>query len=175
MSRSKNSYEIRALSFLKQFAKYVDNWESVKRVNYAVNMFNMKRHRKVEFLSGATRLCVVTSDYVIKWDRRGDSKYNDCEIFGGCRDEVTFYYNTVVPSGFGYMFCRPTWCFYNGIEFEIMPRVKMPTNDEAELGWEDILTEAEQDFVNSNLIDVETHNWGWFRGQLVFYDYAAMA
>ena len=86
MSRSKNSYEIRAMSFLKQFAKYVDNWESVKRVNYAVNMFNMKRHRKVEFLSGATRLCVVTSDYVIKWDRRGDSKYNDCEIFGGCRD-----------------------------------------------------------------------------------------
>jgi hypothetical protein len=72
----------------------------------------MAHHRHVRVCNGASRIALVTSDYVIKWDynKRGVSSW------GGNVQEVEMY-KIAEKAGYSYLFAELTSVWRNGILF----------------------------------------------------------
>ena len=164
--RSKNSYEIRAMRFIKEISEYITDWDSNVAIRRGLLEYNTMKSRKVQYNHGATRHCLITSDYCVKWDKPRSSASN---LFGGCKEELEFYYNTACREGYSHLFTKPTACFVDGRLFLIMPRVRVAEN----LNVEEHVTPEELDFLKDNIFDVIDHNYGYLHGCFVFYDYAA--
>ena len=60
--RSKNSYEIRAMRFIKEISEYITNWDSNVAIRRGLLEYNTMKNRKVQYNHGATRHCLITSD-----------------------------------------------------------------------------------------------------------------
>lgn len=161
----KSDYRLRAQKFVEQIFPYIQECESPYAYKRAMHEFNLTYHRHVEVASGASRVALISSDYVIKLD------YDDgADSYGGCEDEVTFY-NFAKEKGFDYLLAEITPFLYKQRTFYIMPRIEgIGQYEDAYV--QDFLDERDLDFVENYLYDMHSGNFGWKNNYPIIVDYA---
>lgn len=165
----KTSWEVRAERFARSIypyiARYVSQGRSLMDAVYtAVLNYNADKHRNVRVSSGACRVCLITSDYVIKMD------YNrrNCSDFGGCYDEYNTYLE-VTSDGYGHLLAECSWIHIDGahIDFLAMERVRGVGKTRV-TNW----TEEEERYIRRHIGDLHRYNYGRKNGRGVIIDYA---
>lgn len=162
----KSNYVVRARKFLESFVPYLIQY---KRIEDAVNTYNLAMRRHVEYHYGAVRRCLCLADYAVKWDYDAEEAKN----FGGCEDEVNNY-RFACDHGYDYLFAEITRVEVMGRVFYIMPRVKTLGITTGFYGPDHYLSHDEFDFIYCvmGLYDLHDENWGLVRGQVKIIDYA---
>lgn len=163
----KNDYIVRAMKFIAAIAPYIegccDKWDYFR----AVERFNHDHHRNVKVSNGATRVALITADYVIKFN------YGDrTRLFGGCRDEVRLY-KQAEKDGYEYLFAKITAKVYNHKTYYIMPLVRgIGKYEDTEVT--DFLRFDEVCWIRDHrLFDLHEYNYGFKNGRPIIIDYAA--
>ena len=162
----KSDYITRAKKFLQQIAPLFDDCFYTDDYVRVINWFNHEHNRKVICSYGLTRIALITSDYVIKFD------YDQYEVkhFGGCKSEVDFY-NFAKRKGYAHLFAKITPVIVNGCTYYIMPRINGIGRHENHYVQE-YLDCDDADFVDEYLNDMHDQNYGWKNGYPVIIDYA---
>ena len=166
----KTDYEVRAKAFIKEFAPYLKGIRVTRPNSYriydAVRRFNVDKKRNVKVASGASRIALITSDYVVKLDFgttwAGNSK---TEMLG---------YQQAQKDGYEYLLAKISLYKYCNRNFFIMPRARVAET----LTWRgqkrlwSKLTEDERSYIHANFEDLHENNWGSLNGKLILIDYA---
>lgn len=166
----KTDYEVRAKKFIKEFAPYLKGIRVTRSNSYkiydAVRRFNIDKKRNVKIASGASRIVLITSDYVVKLDFgttwAGNSK---TEMRG---------YEKAKDDGYEYLLAKISLYKCGSRRFYIMPRARVAetlTRKTQIRLWQK-LTEDEQNYIHVNFDDLHESNWGSLHGRLVLIDYA---
>lgn len=168
MKNSKSSYVVRAQRFIRQIYDYIAYCTTPEEFCDAIDMFNKKNHRKVDVSWGATRIALITSDYVIKID------YDREEIqkWGGCADEYRFY-QYAEDCGYEYLFAAIEPYEYENKTFYIMPRIYGIGHLRGYAT--DYLSDDEYNFVVNHVNDLHDENFGIKNKHIIIIDYAAAA
>ena len=162
----KNDYRIRAMRFIEQVYPYIENCDNDPfTCRRAIMRFNATRSRRVIVAHGVSRIALITSDYVIKFDY--DSE--EVERVGGNESEEKFY-AFAKKYGFSHLFAETTSYAYGNKIFYIMPRINNIGKYESDVYW--FLNTEDRDFVRDYLYDMHNFNYGWKDGYPVIIDYA---
>lgn len=162
----KSNYKMRAERFLKMIFPYIEACEYPYQYKRAMNHFNEEHSRKVIVRSGVSRVAIITSDYVIKFDY----DMHEVKRVGGCQSEVDFY-DFAKSEGFEYLFAEITPLEYCGRTFYIMPRIHGIGRKEYCYA-EEFLHGEDEDFVRTYLYDLHDENYGWYHNRPIIVDYA---
>ena len=167
----KHSRYERAVNFLHQIASFISDWNNYFSITEGIKHFNSSKSRKVQYASGMTRYCMITSDYVIKWDKTSEKDEYWTRKFGGVHSEIAFY-EIACNDNREYLFAEAQGYNFNGIEFEIMPRVSYLGMDKGVEAC-DAFDEDDWDYITSHVFDVHDENFGYLHGSPVVIDYAS--
>jgi hypothetical protein len=160
------NYVERAKDFVEQVYPYIANCMSPWKMNDFIHQFNADFDRKVIVRSGLSRIALITSDYVVKFDYDPD----EVESIGGCYNEMAVY-DMAQREGFAYLFAQITPFPYSGRTFFIMPRIRGIGSGNRYA--EDYMTPSEKDFCRRHRItDLHTENYGFRKGHVCIVDYA---
>ena len=162
------NYVERAKHFVRQIDVFLSEGD-IFAVEHEINTFNRSNHRSVRVRFGATRIALLTSDYVIKFDR-ADACEDNVETFGNCEREYNFY-QFAERSGFGYLFAPITKVKGYHRNYYIMPLVRGIGRGNDYIGA--YLTEEELEFVEVYLFDIHEYNYGFKNRKPCIIDYAA--
>jgi hypothetical protein len=162
----KSDYITRAIIFLKKVFPYIVNAADEDEIKENIEYFNLEYHRKVKVGSGLTRVALITSDYVIKFDF-GD--YSDIWEYGGCDVEYSTYLQAQ-KDGFAYLLAKTTPVPYKGNMFYIMPRIDHIGDWDRDI-W-GAVTPRECKWIRDHIADLHCENYGWKRNRPVIIDYA---
>ena len=163
------NYITRAYHFMKQMSKYVRDWESEDEIQVALRMYawDVDRTKCVNFEFGSARYVLMADDFVVKWD------YDSASLnIGGCEDEIKMY-RYAEKCGYAYLLAKITPIFINGRFFYVMPRIE-------DVGRKDIsifnhTTPQEYKWLDENLNDLHSWNYGYKDGKVKVIDYACYA
>lgn len=166
----KSDYRARAIRFLRSIYPYIaGDLTNAFDVEQAVRRYNFDHSRKVEFHNGSARIALITSDYVVKWDYDEDN----VKDIGGCEKEWEMYCFAQKHS-MEYLLAECTLFEYEGIVFEIMPRIRAigRQHHKADLGY--MLSDAEMEWLRKVGILYDLHDWNWGikNNKPVIIDYA---
>ena len=161
------SYEERAKKFIQQVFPYIEDCEDEYDTKECIYHFNVDFNRNVKVANGLSRIALITSDYVVKWDYDMD----EINRIGGCEDEI-YLYAEAEKDGFDYLFAKITRYEYNDRKFYIMPRIR-GINGRSWNYARDYMTEEEKKWCNKyNLTDLHSNNYGFRSGHVCIIDYA---
>ena len=166
----KSDYEVRAQQFIKEFAPYLKGIRVSKSNSYkvreAVRKFNADKNRNIKVASGASRIALITSDYVVKLDFGTTWAGNSATEMRG--------YEQAKKDGYEYLLAKISLYKCRNRKFYIMPRARVAET----LTWKGQkrlwykLTEDEQRYIRNNFEDLHDSNWGSLHGRPVLIDYA---
>ena len=166
----RSDYEARAQQFIKEFAPYLKGVRVSKSNSYkvreAVRQFNVDKKRNVKVASGASRIVLITSDYVVKLDFGTTWAGNSATELRG--------YEQAKKDGYEYLLAKISLYKFHNRKFYIMPRARVAET----LTWQGQkrlwfkLTEGEQKYIRDNFEDLHDSNWGSLNGRPVLIDYA---
>ena len=166
----KSDYEVRAQQFIKEFAPYLKGIRVSKSNSYkvreAVRKFNADKNRNIKVASGASRIALITSDYVVKLDFGTTWAGNSATEMRG--------YEQAKKDGYEYLLAKISLYKCRNRKFYIMPRARVAET----LTWQGQkklwykLTEDEQRYIRNNFEDLHDSNWGSLHGRPVLIDYA---
>lgn len=166
----KSDYEVRAQQFIKEFAPYLKgisvNRSNSHKVREAVRLFNVDKKRNVKVASGASRIALITSNYVIKLDLGTTWAGNSATEVRG--------YERAKKDGYEYLLAKISLYKYRNRKFYIMPRARVAgtfTFKGQKRLWNK-LTKDEQKYICNNFEDLHDSNWGSLHGRPVLIDYA---
>lgn len=161
------NYEERAKDFIKLVFPYIESVDTVWEARTAIELFNVQHNRKVKICNGLSRIALVTSDYVVKFDYDEE----EIEVIGGCDIEVNLY-NIAKQEGFDYLLAKVTPYEYNGHKYYIMPRIR----GIGKYNWNEayeFMTAQECNWCKSHHItDLHCNNYGFRNGHVCLVDYA---
>lgn len=162
----KTHYVARAVKFIKLFFSEMDNPKAMREpwlMQDQVVNFNLKHNRNVHCNNGVSRIALISSDYVVKWDRNPKS----CDS----ENELNFY-RKACDDGMNYLFAQITPFDYNGVTFYIMPRC-VTAESRHKMRWWDYVNDDEYDYISDNIEDLHVGNWGFDKeGHMIIFDYA---
>ena len=159
-------YVERAKDFVEQVYPYITNCMSPWQMNGFIRQFNADFDRKVIVRSGLSRIALITSDYVVKFDYDPE----EVDSIGGCMNEMELYAEAE-KEGFAYLLAEITPFLYSGRMFFIMPRIRGIGSGHHYA--ENYMTPAEKDFCRRHRItDLHTSNYGFRHGHVCLVDYA---
>ncbi len=161
----KTSYIVRAIRFLDEIFPYIEgSLEDLISIWRIVSHYNSVHRRNILVKNGATRIALITSDYVIKWD------YNqrNVNLYGGCEEEAAKY-SFAKDEGYEYLLAETTSIKRNNITFNIMPRIKIHENKPF---LEDLLADDEYDWITTYIGDLHKGNYDIVEGRFIAIDYA---
>lgn len=155
-------YITRANRFLHEIAPYLIGAYTVNEVINRVSQYNEDHHRAVQIAHGATRIALITSDYVIKFNY-GD----DVNEYGGCEEEEEFY-AYACEEGFGAYFAATTGTTVSGRKFWIMPRA----SGVGRVWLYRNVPAVVYEWIIDHVYDLHNGNLGMIDGHVVIIDYA---
>ena len=161
------NYVERAKDFIKQVFPYINECDDPWEVRERIDCFNFEHDRKVKVGNGLSRIALITSDYVVKWD------YDPSEVesIGGCADEVELY-SVAEQEGYGYLFAEITHVTYQNRDFYVMPRINGIGRDDFNYA-EDYMSAEEKAWCSRHhLSDLHGNNYGFRKGHVCIVDYA---
>lgn len=160
------SYVERAKDFIAEVFPYINGSCNPFDVEERIDEYNHTFNRKVLVQNGLSRIALITSDYVVKFDY--DPEEVDC--IGGCQNELTLY-SEAKQEGFAYLLAEITPFSFSGYEFYIMPRIYGIGS-----GFhyaEHYMNPAEKHFCRKHRItDLHSNNYGFRHGHVCLIDYA---
>ena len=163
------NYIVRAQKFVRDIYPFIaGEYKDMDKVAYSIAEFNQMNHRNVKLDHGLTRIALITSDYVVKFD------YDENRVaqFGGGEAEIELY-KQAEADGYAYLFAQITRYEYMGRCFYIMPRIDGIGKYEYQDAWE-FMTDAEYDWCcEHGLFDLHEKNYGWRDGRVCIIDYGA--
>jgi hypothetical protein len=160
------SYVDRAKDFIEQVFPYIDPCQNPRDARQRILMFNANFNRKVIVSSGLSRIALITSDYVVKFDYDPE----EVECIGGCENEIEIYAHAT-EEGFEYLFAKLTPYTYNNRTFYIMPRIYGIGRGQNYA--EHYMTHEERNFCRKYRIsDLHFNNYGFRNGHVCLVDYA---
>ena len=163
----KNDYAVRAMKFIAAIAPYIEGCCETWDYRRAVAKFNSNYHRNVKVASGVTRVALITSDYVIKFNYG-----NRLRDFGGCGNEVRLY-KQAEKDGYAYLLAKITAKVYDYKTYYIMPLIRGIGKYEETDVWT-FLKPDECDWLHAHgVFDLHEYNYGFKNGYPVIIDYAA--
>ena len=160
------SYIERAKDFITEISPFIRDWTDLFLVECDVGAFNHQKDRKVIMRHGLSRIALITSDYVVKYD----FDPFEVECIGGCEAEVELYKHAV-EDGFAYLFAEITHYNYEGKDFYIMPRVRGIGTGDCN-GYHLMSVKEKRWCEKQNLEDLHCGNYGFRNGQICIVDYA---
>lgn len=161
------SYIERAKDFIEQVFPYIDECYAPWKVREQIDCFNSDHNRKVKVGNGLSRIALITSDYVVKWD------YDEDEVgcIGGCADELAMY-SIAEQEGYSYLFAKITQVTYRDRDFYIMPRIYGIGRHAWDYA-EDYMSAEEKAWCHRHAItDLHCNNYGFHKGHVCIVDYA---
>ena len=160
------SYIERAKDFIEQIYPYIEGNMCPGYIRECINRFNTTFDRKVIVRHGLSRIALITSDYVVKFDYDAD----EVESIGGCENELELY-SRAEREGFAYLFAKITSYTFHNYIFYIMPRIKGIGSGRGYA--EDYMTPSEKDFCRRyKITDLHTSNYGFRNNHVCLVDYA---
>lgn len=159
-------YIERAKDFIHQIFPYIEECIQPWAVHQKVVKFNNDYDRHVKVCNGLSRIALITSDYVVKFDYDPD----EVDSIGGCGNEFELYYEAKVE-GFDYLFAEITPYQYKDHQFYIMPRINGVGSGHHYA--EHYMNEEEKGFCRKHRItDLHSNNYGFRNGKVCLIDYA---
>jgi hypothetical protein len=160
------SYIERAKDFIEQVYPYINLYNGPLGARRCIKKFNDDFDRKVHVGSGLSRIALITSDYVVKFDYNPE----EVECIGGCENEITVYAQAK-EAGLAYLFAEITPYYYKGRTFYIMPRIN--GIGRGHYYAEKYMTAQERMFCRDHRItDLHNGNYGFRNGHVCLVDYA---
>ena len=160
------NYVERAKDFIEQIYPYICDCSNPWDAQESVHAFNIAFNRNVRVSNGLSRIALITSDYVIKYDYDPE----EVESIGGCDNEMKLY-AIASDEGFAYLFAQITPYTIHGRIFYIMPRIRGIGSGRRYA--ETYMTEREKDFCRRwKITDLHSNNYGFRNGHVCVIDYA---
>lgn len=163
----KFEYVEAAKKYMSEFLNYIHNdvsiLDDVFLLCSRLSEFNKEYGYHSRYDSGLARHVIVNEEYVVKWDKEADR----IGRFGGCEDEIKKY-KEAARDNMAYLLAPITPIKIGELTFYVMPAVDY-------IGDADIfdyLNEEEFLWVQENLEDIHSENWGWHNGEVMIFDYA---
>lgn len=133
-----------------------------------------KFDKRVYIAYGMTRIVIVGEDFVIKINKPQTKRW---KIFGDSRNEVRMY-KKAVKDGYDWLFCPIRAMIVEHHTYYIMEKVDATAEDEGYSGdivdeFNHYLDEEAIDYINENVFDVHSANFGFIDGEPKIFDYAA--
>lgn len=164
----KDSYLFRAWEYIKSFEPHVQSWTDTDAIIKAIEKTFFHTGKNVKFDYGAVRFVLIGKDFVIKWDYDAECAEN----IGGCEDELRVY-RQHMSSGYAHLLAPCSRIYWHGRYFYIMPRIGN-IGGQAHL-YKEIqcfVSAAEFHWLQNNIGDLHSWNWGIKDGHAVVIDYA---
>ena len=154
------SYIERAKDFVEQVYPYIAPCKNPFDARQRILMYNTDFTRNVQVRSGLSRIALITSDYVIKFDYDKD----EVEYIGGCNNEMELF-DYAKREGFDYLFAEITAFPYKDYNFYIMPRIHGIGS--GRYNAENYMTNEEKDFCRRyKITDLHYENYGFRKGKI---------
>ena len=83
---TKNTYEARAYKFATVLARLFAGCSSLEDFMWALDYYNSTHSRKLRWAHGVSRIAIIRSDYVIKFNMVPDEEWEDGRA-GNCESE----------------------------------------------------------------------------------------
>ena len=165
------TWQFQAEKFAEEIYPYIkrklssDNYDGdfCKALRSVVEKYRRYKNPRIEMDWGATRVCIIGSNFVLKFD------YGKTDLFGGCYDEYLTY-KKAKEDGYSHLFAKCRYFVKHGFSFFAMEKIDhIGETTLFEANW----TEDEIDYVDSNVRDLHFMNFGVRDGYGVVIDYAA--
>lgn len=164
----KSDYEVRAMKFAVILCRLFEGCATLDDFEYALFWYNEHHSRQLKWAHGVSRIAVIRSDYVIKFNMEPQDGFEDGRA-GDCMSEEAMY-ERAVADGFEYLLAKTTVHTVEGHTFSIMPRVNSVNNYNR--NWWNYCTDEEQAWLNDNINDLHEGNLGYRHGKVCVIDYA---
>lgn len=165
---ARTSYEIRAEKFARQLSKMFYGCEDLLDFIKEIHKYNRTHSRKLRYNYGVSRIAIIRSDYVIKFDYQPVGRWADGRA-GNCMVEEEVY-KKAVRDGMEYLLAKTTVLHLNGLTCAIMPRINHVDDDRR--NWRNYCTCDEFRWLMSNLCDLHSGNVGYRNRKVCVIDYA---
>lgn len=164
-------YEVRAYRFAQTLCRLFEECSTLEDFEWAIRQYNRAHSIPLHYDYGVSRIAIIRSDYVIKFNIAPTGDWDDGE--GGCRagnnsseEEV---YNRAVRDGFAHLLAKTTVVRIMGRDIAIMPRI-YHVGDTSRCYYQ-YMTKEERDWVADNIYDVHCWNVGYYNNKPVIIDY----
>lgn len=162
------TYEVRAEKFAEVLLPLFINCKTLRQFERVIHEYNATHMRKLKYAHGVSRIVIIRSDYVIKFDIKPSGSFSDGRA-GNCLSERVVY-ERAEREGMAHLLAKPTIKTCSGRTYSIMPRINGVGNHRRSLYRS--LTRDELDWLSDNIYDLHCGNYGFRRGKAVVIDYA---
>ena len=161
----KTDYKVRAEKFAHVLVRLFANCKYLEDFEYAVRQYNDTHCHQLKIAHGISRIAIIRSDYVIKFHRRADF-----EGWAGDNTSERKMYEKAVDDGYDYLLAEINLVNVDDVQVAIMPRIY---GIDTTYHYEDYLTWDEQEWVEQNIGDIHSKNFGIRNNTVCFVDYAS--
>lgn len=165
----KTTYEERGIKFAKVLARLFEDCYYLSDFKKVIKAYNDCHKRKLRYSNGVSRIVIIRSDYVIKFDYKNRERAWANGRAGNCETEAQVY-DMAEQAGMAYLLAKPTLLYINGLTCTVMPRVNGVGNDDK--CWQRTCTDYEREWLYDNINDLHYNNVGYRRGKVCIIDYA---
>jgi len=165
----KTNYEVRATKFAKVLVRLFENCVTFSDFTDAIRTYNENHVHPLHWANGVSRIAIIRSDYVIKFDYQTENDYWADGRAGNCESEARLY-ELAVSAGMEHLLAKTTILHMNGLTFSIMPRIS--GIGQSNRNWADYCTTEEFDWLYDNINDLHENNVGYRHGKVCVIDYA---
>lgn len=158
------NYEVRAMKFAKALTMLFKDCMSLADFKRAIKTYNENHRYPLHWDNGISRIAIIRSDYVIKFN------YGYNHDFGDCLSE-RMAYELAEKDGMSHLLAKTTIVSFNGCSCAIMPRIKRINNDHRY--WEEHCSSEECEWLYNHVRDLHSGNVGYRNGKVCVIDYAA--
>lgn len=165
----RNDYLTRARKFSATLVNLFEGCVTLEDFENAIDVYNHYHARPLSYDHGVSRITIIRSDYVIKFDYQNTNSWWGNGRAGSCESEEQVY-RRAVEEGMSHLLAETTVYHENDLTFSIMPRIKgigLFSKD-----WTKTCTLEEEDWLWSNIRDLHEYNIGYRHGKVCVIDYA---
>ena len=156
-----STYEERGTKFAKFLAELFANCYELEDFEEVISAYNKTHKNRLKYRHGVSRIAILRSDYVIKFN------YGDEDFAGDCVSEARVYAKAV-EAGMEHLLAKTTVLYLNGLICSVMPRIKGVGSHR---GWNN-LTLREKAWLGANINDLHRNNYGYKNRKICVVDYA---
>lgn len=164
----KTTYEERGLKFAETLAKIFQACVYLEDFISVIEHYNETHSRKLRWSNGVSRIVIIRSDYVIKFD------YHPCRFWedgraGNCESEEEVY-QMAVEDGMEHLLAKPTVRHLFNHTISIMPKIN--GIGDGRRNWWEHCTREEYLWLEDNINDLHNNNLGYRNRKVCVIDYA---
>lgn len=164
----KTDYESRAHKFAHVLVTLFADCESLDDFEFAISEYNTTHSRPLVYAHGVSRIAIIRSDYVIKFDFRPSGWWEDGRA--GSISSESRVYAQAVADGMEHLLAKITVDYEDNRVFAIMPRIRNVGDEYRE--WSDYCTCEESEWLEDHINDLHCKNVGYRNGKVCVIDYA---